>query len=371
MPKFRFAFIVCALAFSLQLRAAGTNSPAAAETNSTQALDSAQIWKDLQQSFLQIDPPKSWLTNHPSEKAMADWKVRKAQIALQLADQARDYYRAFPDVPQAKRARESEYNLLEIVVASGNTNSLPRLTNLDNQKLAAARTPADRFAIRAHVVKRDADWHMAEGVPAVMSYLETGSRELIKEFPENPDAWQFLVSVADQEQDLQKSRKLAQEILASNASEGLKSSARRIIGRLDHVGKPFPFRGVGLDGRPVDLADLKGRVVLLHFWETGCGYCVHELADVKAAYEKLHGKGLDVISFSFDSDRKALDRFLAMQPMPWPQIHAGPDWRAQHGNDFDVQAIPTVWLVDRHGNLRDLNARENLMADVEQLLNEK
>lgn len=371
MSKFRFTFVICALGISLQLRAAGTNAPATTDTNSTQALDSVQIWKDLQQSFLRIDPPKSWLTNHPSEKAVADWKVRKAQIALELADQARDYYTSFPDVPQARRAHESEYNLLEIVVGSGKTNFLPRLANLDNEKVAAARTPEDRFAIRAHVVKRNADFHLAEGVPVVMSYLETGSRELIKEFPGNPDAWEFLVTVADQEQNPQKSRKLAEEIMASNASEGLKLSTRRILGRLDHLGKPFPFQGVGLDGKPVDLAELKGHVVLLHFWSTGCGYCVQELGDLKAAFEKYHRRGLDIVSFSFDSDQKTLVRFLAKQPMPWPQIPAGPDWRAKHGSEFDVQAIPSIWLVDRHGNLRDINARENLTSDIEKLLDEK
>ena len=302
---------------------------------------------------------------------MADWKKRKAQMALQMADQARDFYLQYPNAPQAVRAHDSEYNLLEIVVNSGDTKLLPRLEALDRQKLAdPSLTEDDRFALKAHIIERNANLHQAEGVPAVMARLESGSRELLKEFPGNPHAWQFLVTVADQEQDPKKSRRLAQEILESNAAAPTKTMARRILGRLNKLGMPLPFQAVALDGRPIDLSRMKGRVVMFHFWDTDCGYCVQELPVIKSLYETFHGRGLEIISVSFDHDRDRLTQFLAQNPMPWPQDFAGPDWNAAHGYYFDIQGIPTVWLVDRRGNLRYLNARENLTADVEQLLKE-
>jgi thiol-disulfide isomerase/thioredoxin len=331
-----------------------------------------QTWAALQQSFLQLDPPKSWFTNHPSAQVMADWKKRKAQMALQMADQARDFYLRYPNVPQAVRAHDAEYNLLEIVVNSGDIKLLPQLTALDKQKLAdPSLTVDDRFALKAHIVERSANLHEAEGVPVVMAHLESGSRELLKEFPDNPQAWQFLVTVADQEQDSKKARRLVREILASNAAEPLKTFARRILGRLDHLETPIPFQGIDVNGRLIDLNQMKGNVVLFHFWGTDCGYCVEELPDVKAIYEKFHDQGLDIVSVSFDSDRNALNQFLAKNPMKWPQYFAGPDWDATHGRDFDVQAMPAIWLVDRHGNLRDLNARNDLVPKIEKLLKEK
>jgi thiol-disulfide isomerase/thioredoxin len=332
--------------------------------------DPQQLWLSLQQSFLQLDPPKSWFTNRPSPQVYADWKARKAQMALTMADEARDFYQRFPNVPEDIRAHESEYNLLEIVVNSGYTNLLPRLTNLDNAKLAAATNADDRFAIRAHIVKRDADWHLSEGVPVVMSYLESGSRELIKEFPDNPHAWDFMVTVADQEQDPDKSRALALEILDSNASEADKMQVDRILGRLNHIGKPLPFEGTDTEGHPIDLKQFRGKVVMFHFWETDCGYCLQELPAIKAIYEKYHPQGLEIISVSFDHDKNRYTQFLKKYPMPWPQYFAGNDWNETHGRFFDIQGLPNVWLVDKQGDLRFINARENLTGDVEQLLNE-
>lgn len=333
--------------------------------------NSKEIWDSLQQSFLALDAPRSWRTNRPSAKVLDDWKTHKAQMALQMADQSRDYYLRFPNAPQATLARESEYNLLEIVVNSGNTKLLPRLTALDNQKLSNSSLNSDqRFALKAHIVERNANLHLDEGVPVVMAQLEAGSRELLKEFPDNPQAWKFLVTVADQEQDPKKARELVQEILAGNADESLKMQTRRILGRLNHIGNPIAFQGTGLDGQPIDLDQMKGKVVLFHFWDTDCGYCIEKLPEIKTVYEKFHGQGLEIVSVSFDHNKDRLVQFLAKNPMPWPQYFAGPGWNATYGNIFDVQAMPAIWLVDKRGNLRDINARENLASKVEKMLNE-
>jgi len=334
--------------------------------------DPKEVWDKLQLSFLQLDAPGEWRTNRPPRDVLTKWRINKARMAVQMADQSRDYYQRYPDVPEAVLARESEYNLLEIAVNSGNTNLLDRLTVLDQRKLAdPSLSRSNRFDLMVHIVQRNADCHEAEGVPAVMAHLETGSRDLLKAFPDNPESWQFLVTVADQEQDPEKARRLVNEILAGNASESLKLSTRRIQGRLDHLNKPIPFHGVGLDGRPIDLTRMKGKVVMFHFWDTDCGYCLDELNEIKSVYEKFHPRGFEIISISFNPDRDSLVQFLARHPLAWPQYLAGPDWDATHGRDFDVQAMPSLWLVDGRGNLRDLNARENLASSIEKLLNEK
>jgi len=333
--------------------------------------DPGLIWTNLQQSFLQLDPPRSWYTNPPAGPVLTDWKRRKADMALQMADAARDYYQRYPTVPEVARARESEYNLLEIVLNSGNTNVLSRLTALDKKKLAnPSLNPQERFGLMAHIVERNANSHEAEGVPVVMAWLERGSRELLKKFPDNPQSWKFLVTVADQDQDPQKSQRLVNEIMASNAAEPLKTQALRIQGRLDHLGRPVEFKGTAVDGKTVDLSQLRGKVVALHFWDTGCGYCLAKMPEMQSIYDRLHDRGLEIVGISFDSDPHGLSQFLSRHPMPWPVCVAGPDWATTYGRAIDVQAIPTVWLIDRHGNLRDLNAREDLAVKAERLLNE-
>ena len=56
--------------------------------------------------------------------------------------------------------------------------------------------------------------------------------------------------------------------------------------------------------------------------------------------------------------------------IPWPQYFDGKGELNQFALKFDVGGIPTLWLVDRKGALRDLNAVKNLTGKIEKLLNE-
>src|SRR6266478_4104672 len=135
-------------------------------------------------------------------------------------------------------------------------------------------------------------------------------------------------------------------------------------------GKPLTMKFKSLDGQAVDLSKLQGKVVLIDFWATWCGPCVAELPNVKAAYEKLHPKGFEIIGISFDRSKSDLQSFITKQKMPWQQYFDGLTWDNKIGKKYGIQGIPTMWLVDKKGNLREMEARGNLAERVEKLLAE-
>ena len=92
------------------------------------------------------------------------------------------------------------------------------------------------------------------------------------------------------------------------------------------------------------------------------------MPSVKKTYKKLNPKGFEIIGISLDTKESALKRFIEKENMPWPQFFDGKGWSNGLAKKHGIRSIPAMWLVDKQGNLVDLNARANLEQKVEDLL---
>ncbi len=123
------------------------------------------------------------------------------------------------------------------------------------------------------------------------------------------------------------------------------------------LGRPFKITIKALDGTRVSTADWKGKVIVLDFWATWCPPCRAALPELIKLYQADHSKGLEVLGISNDYSLSDLKNFLwTNKGMKWPQSFspAGPDSWNTLSQQMDVHAIPTSFLIDRNGKLRDI-----------------
>jgi len=138
------------------------------------------------------------------------------------------------------------------------------------------------------------------------------------------------------------------------------------------VGKPSPpLKFKALDGREVDLEQLRGKVVLLDFWATWCPPCMEELPHVRDAYERFQKQGFEVVGISFDMEKQQLEEVVKHERLAWPQYFDGLGRDAAPGKAFGIQHWPSMWLLDRNGVVRYISAGQRLDRKIASLLREE
>jgi thiol-disulfide isomerase/thioredoxin len=131
---------------------------------------------------------------------------------------------------------------------------------------------------------------------------------------------------------------------------------------------PLDLKFTALDGSTVDLATLRGKVVLIDFWATWCGPCVGEVPNVVATYQKYHDQGFEIVGISLDQDKAALQAFTKAKGMVWPQYFDGKGWSNAISSRFGIQSIPAMWLVGKDGKVATQDGRDDLAGQVQKLL---
>lgn len=119
-----------------------------------------------------------------------------------------------------------------------------------------------------------------------------------------------------------------------------------------------------LAGKPISLASLRGKVVLIDFWASWCAPCKEEMPFLESLHKKNAGKGLVIVGVSVDQERANADKFIKALKVTFPVVH---DEKHAVADQYKPPRMPTSFVLDKAGKVRFVHAgfRKDDAASIE------
>ena len=181
----------------------------------------------------------------------------------------------------------------------------------------------------------------------------------IDDFPKSefaPQAIMHLANNAEINQETKEAIKWYKRLAAKEGNTMIGRRAKGALVRLDSDGSALRFSGKTVSGKRFDVSRYKGKVVLIHYWDTDCELCTdvfEELQRINAKYKS----DLVLVGANLDDDRNALRSYLAKnRNVNWLQL-----WEEGGGYDsplalqLGVSVMPTMVLIDQRGRMVESN----------------
>lgn len=118
------------------------------------------------------------------------------------------------------------------------------------------------------------------------------------------------------------------------------------------IGDKFPdFKYMDIEGKKGSITALKGNLILVRFWADWCPYCREEMPVIEKIYKEYEKKGFSVLAINVKQSKEKVETFVAELNLSFPIIL---DKDARIAKLCGVRAIPTTFIVDRNGIVREI-----------------
>jgi hypothetical protein len=125
-----------------------------------------------------------------------------------------------------------------------------------------------------------------------------------------------------------------------------------------------------INDRPVSVASLKGKYVLVSFWSTTSQESLNELPLLRSIYDTYHARGLEIYHVSLDLDVERWKNVVRYEEIPWISVREADPLSPVYSRLMNVTRLPSNLLYDREGNIVNTNlSGRNLMIRLDQIFN--
>jgi thiol-disulfide isomerase/thioredoxin len=235
-----------------------------------------------------------------------------------------------------------------------------RLLKLDVDTLADDDTGAEDVARRLVTVLNDKQageveaYFVQEGLYVLES---TGRLDLAKK------VYEALLS-------------LGNRIGKAEAAEMIQKDYDTAMRRYGWLNKEVEISGEHFGGKPFNLDDYRGKVLLVDFWATWCPPCMKELPNLIETHKQFADSGFEVVGVALDNDHDELEKFLEDRKLPWVTLWSADKDQQMYDDprakQFGVDGIPRTFLVDRQGKVVAIGLHgKRLRAKIAELVGQK
>ncbi len=136
--------------------------------------------------------------------------------------------------------------------------------------------------------------------------------------------------------------------LMGAGATGFGSTSARALQKLTPGMMAPPFSRTGLDGKPVDLAVFKGKIMLLDFWASWCAPCIITIPHFRDWQARWGGRGFQVIGISMDDTASEAKAAATRLGVNYPVVMGDAKLAIAYGG---ILGLPVEMLVGRDGRI--------------------
>lgn len=279
--------------------------------------------------------------------------------------------------PADARVFDARLRLAAILAATGKMDNVRQQTEeatrilaaLENSSDAPAEKRADAGFRRVSLFLQGTIGRESEMRDAIVE----AARNFVEKYPGDKRGPRLLVEAATVcDNDPALKRKLLSDARSLTKEEALNHRIADDLVRLNHLDKPLELKFSTFQGTGFDAGEQKGKVVVIVFWSAESPHSLMWLQSFRSAIAKLPNADLRIATVSLDTDKKALSqRLKEFQIEDWPTNFDGRGWDNAIARPLGINALPTVFILDKSGVLRVLNARDNYGFWISKLLKEQ